>query len=867
LNATGNGRASVAEIAEALRVLAEPGQVLELRMPKTQRAGTVSGYFDDPDRAAAEAARWSGRAAGVYVTLNPVDDALLARAFNRLAERASSTTSDTDVKRRRWLLIDLDPNRPANISATDAEHELAMTRAGACRDYLTGEGWPAPVEADSGNGAHLLYRIDLPNDDPAKQLLERALEALDFQFSDKQVGVDRKVFNASRISKLYGTKACKGDDAPGRPHRYSQLLAVPESLGVVSLEQLEALAARVPQKEADEDKGAKKAGQGGIDPAKWLEDHKIAVAFDGPWGDGGQKWVLRDCPFNEAHTNRSAYVVRHKGGAISAGCQHNGCKGKGWHDLRDLFEPGWRDRASTGQDRSRDAAGQKAAEPLPWSEPLPFDRPAEPPPFPAQLLPAWLAEWVTHEAEATQTPPDLAGCLVLALAGAGVARKVRVRVRDSWTEPANIFGVGILPAGDRKSAVCGDAMSPVLEHEAAERKRMRPIIAAKASAHKVMEVRLKKLEEKAAKEENQAEAHRYRDLAAQAAKELAEHVVPDMPQCYCDDVTPEKLTQLIVRQGGRMLLAGAEGTVFEVCKGRYSESANFDVFLKGHAGDPLRTGRVGRDSEEVERPALFCALAVQPDVVAGLAEQASMRRRGFLARWLYSLPASKVGNRTTAPPAVPDAVAQGYRQGMLWLWELRASEMPGEEAGRVLNLSPEADEALREFEVWLEPQLAEGELLSYLAGWPSKLAGAVARLSLILHMAATLGTGDPWADTISRDTVEAAIKLGRDYFLPHAQLAFGLMGADVPAKDTARVVAWLPANRDKVKVWNGVSVVSRRDIHVGVFGGSRTVEEVAAVCRSLVEHGYLRDAGPAWRHDRQVFEVNPFALLGAHKAA
>ena len=25
-------------------------------------------------------------------------------------------------------------------------------------------------------------------------------------------------------------------------------------------------------------------------------------------------------------------------------CQHASCAGKGWHDLRDLAEPGWRDR-------------------------------------------------------------------------------------------------------------------------------------------------------------------------------------------------------------------------------------------------------------------------------------------------------------------------------------------------------------------------------------------------------------------------------------------------------------------------------------------------------------------------------------------
>ena len=82
--------------------------------------------------------------------------------------------------------------------------------------------------------------------------------------------------------------------------------------------------------------------------------------------------------------------------------------------------------------------------------------------------------------------------------------------------------------------------------------------------------------------------------------------------------------------------------------------------------------------------------------------------------------------------------------------------------------------------------------------------------------------------------------------------------ANENAKDAARVVGWLAeqAKCETVKLCKG-GTVSKRDIHVKVFGGSRTVEEVSAVCRLLVEHGYLRSAGPSWRRDSQLFEVNP----------
>jgi hypothetical protein len=505
----------------------------------------------------------------------------------------------------------------------------------------------------------------------------------------------------------------------------------------------------------------------------------------------------------------------------------------------------------------------KAADPTPepWAPPLPLSRQGDVPAFPAELLPPWLSQWVLAEAEATQTPADLAGNLVLAIAGAALARKVRVRVRPGWTEPANIFVEVSLPPGDRKSAVFAHATGPLLDHEAAERQRMESVIAELASEHRVMEARLKWLETKVAKAdraaegEDAAEVAGLRHEAKELAKKLAKHVVPDPPKLFTDDVTPEKLGQLLARQGGRMLLASAEGTAFEIAKGRYSETANFDVFLKAHAGDPLRTDRMNRESEALDHPALSCALCVQPDVISGLSEQASMRGRGFLARWLYATPASKVGARKVAPTPVPQAVLRDYYAGMVRLWRAPGADDSG--PGQEWPFAQGADEALREMERWLEPQLAEGEPLSHLAGWANKLSGAAARLSLILHMSATLGVERDWAGPISVASVKAAITLATDYYLPHARAAFGLMGTDERAKDAARAVAWLAAKCETVKECKGgAAVVSKRDIHAGVFGGSRTVEQVGRVCQLLTDHGYLRPLVTR-RKDSHLFEVNP----------
>jgi hypothetical protein len=93
------------DVRRFLSLLHEPGATVEVRIPKHGTYNfTASCYFDDVDAARRAVEGWDGRA-NVYVTLNPVAPALLARAANRIADRAEGTTADDQVLRRRWLLL------------------------------------------------------------------------------------------------------------------------------------------------------------------------------------------------------------------------------------------------------------------------------------------------------------------------------------------------------------------------------------------------------------------------------------------------------------------------------------------------------------------------------------------------------------------------------------------------------------------------------------------------------------------------------------------------------------------------------------------------------------------------------------------
>ena len=330
------------EIGRALSLLFAPGQVIEVRAITEE--GMASGYFDDPEAlVAAVAPLDAAGTAGIYVTLNEVNPALLSRRANRIKMRLSkkdATTADSDIIRRRWFPVDIDPVRPSGVSSTEEEHQAALVRAAEIADYLGRErGWPAPVLADSGNGAHLLYRIDLPNDEESRDLVKRALEALDVIFSDRVCSVDTANFNAARIWKLYGTTSRKGDHTEDRPHRKGILLEVPAETGLVGRELLEDLAASLPTPPAAKT-GKNSSGRGkAIDLRSWLISHGIGIAAEKPYQDG-TLYVLDECPFSGAHRD-GAFAIQFGSGAIHAGCHHNSCGGGGqrWPELREKYEP------------------------------------------------------------------------------------------------------------------------------------------------------------------------------------------------------------------------------------------------------------------------------------------------------------------------------------------------------------------------------------------------------------------------------------------------------------------------------------------------------------------------------------------------
>ena len=336
------------EITHALRLWFQAGDVFEVRVLDAvsadyRREHIESGYFDyEHISAVPEALKRLLSFRGVYVTVNPVNPDLLARAVNRLRPAGRNpTTADTDIVRRRWLLIDCDPRRASGVSSSNAEHESALAKAREIRDGLSSLGWADPIMTDSGNGAQLMYRIDLPADDG--ELVRRVIGEI-AKASSEQVAIDTSVHNPARIWRLPGTMNCKGDSIPERPHRMARILEEPQDIVSVSREQMQDIVSyQSEDTQTDVPDDEWKHTMPAFDLDSWIAQYCPELGSPQPW-KGGRKWIFPVCPFNEAHTNKSAVLIQEPSGAVAFKCHHNGCSGNDWRALRELREPGCYDR-------------------------------------------------------------------------------------------------------------------------------------------------------------------------------------------------------------------------------------------------------------------------------------------------------------------------------------------------------------------------------------------------------------------------------------------------------------------------------------------------------------------------------------------
>ena len=451
-----------------------------------------------------------------------------------------------------------------------------------------------------------------------------------------------------------------------------------------------------------------------------------------------------------------------------------------------------------------------------WEDPIPFSE-IETPPFPVDCLPGPMEAFVEELAESTQTPLEMGGTVGLGVLSTAFQKRYMIQITPDWKEPLSIFSVSIAPPGERKSAVLSAETGPVYKHEFQRREAERIDLLQNHQERDLLEKRLESLKNKAAKAKSLEEMEAARDEMLELSAQIAQFKSRHEYKLLVDDITPEKLVDVMNTQDGSITVVSAEGGVFDTMSGRYDNAANIDVYLKGHSGDPIDVERIGRKSNRVESPRLSMILAIQPEVLNGLMSNTTFRGRGLCGRFLYALCKSKVGRRKVDTTPVSDITKRRYNDFI--------EKILSDENGGVVTLSLEADQLRKDYQLCVEQRL--GREWEFMQDWGGKLVGATMRIAALLHLS-SFSVDEP----INAEVMSAAIRLAEFYGV-HAQAVYQIMGAD--EEQAKAKYLWKRISE------NGADTISKRDLFNLCKGRFKRVDEMEPALQILFDMGYLRE--------------------------
>lgn len=481
-----------------------------------------------------------------------------------------------------------------------------------------------------------------------------------------------------------------------------------------------------------------------------------------------------------------------------------------------------------------------------WPEPEPIAtrRPAEP--WPVDVLPPWAADHCEAVAHRLQVPVDLCCQLFIGVMSTICAGRVDVSTGEGWVEPTNTWTATGMRSGTGKSPAEKMIVGPLrrLERELVDR-----------SAHERRKAMVRKRKAKARLDANlkslDADSPRVSEADVwQAMADFEALPEPVEPRLLADDVTPEKLVQLLAHHDGRMAIVSAEAGLFDMVAGAYGErgrTVNIDVYLKAFSGDALKVDRKGSADRagvaiSIPRPLLTVAVTAQPTVLASLAARPDLLHRGFVPRFMLALPDDLVGRRDVDAMFAPRALdtAEDYETELVRLGH-RLWALP---TPVVVQLDADALEVFHDWRRSMEQRLGRHGDLDAVNEWVAKLFSTALRLAALLHVA----DGNPLDRLVDADTMERALTVARYWEVHAVRVLVGLWSdGDAAEEDAQKILDWvLQRGLAQFSLRDAGRHLRRHFVDGGQAYGTKGGERMLEALQLLVDRGWLRvvDGGP-----------------------
>lgn len=283
----------------------------------------------------------------IYFVMNKIKDDCYARPqCEKFVKSPKATTKDDETIIRKWLLCDFDPVRLPNISSSNEQFELAHKKAQDVFRFLKEKGFEDMVVAISGSGWHVLIPVNIPCNEETDKMVKDFYTYMGSMFSDDKVEFDEKVYNRSRITKLYSVISKKGANLPSNPWRQSKIVYIPKELKPTPIEKIKELADLVPKEEPKQTQKVKSINER-FALEQWLNTY--GIEFRKKQDGSSTKYEIKTCPWHTTHSVDNPYssaIYQDADGKVTYTCAHSHCRDKQWKDFRLYYQPDAYDKPS-----------------------------------------------------------------------------------------------------------------------------------------------------------------------------------------------------------------------------------------------------------------------------------------------------------------------------------------------------------------------------------------------------------------------------------------------------------------------------------------------------------------------------------------
>jgi len=464
--------------------------------------------------------------------------------------------------------------------------------------------------------------------------------------------------------------------------------------------------------------------------------------------------------------------------------------------------------------------------------PIPLDK-VNIPEFPVECLPAIISGYVKALAVSTQTPVEMGGILSLGILATAMQSKFIVQITNDHKEQLSLYTVAIANPGERKSPVIRKLLEPFYIYENTVNAELLQKIVRNNFQKKFLEANLEKLKKKCLKEglDESVEIE-----LQEATTKLAEFKELFPLRLTVDDVTPEKLIDMLEQQGGNITIASAEGGIFNLLSKENDRGTNLiEPLLKGNSGDRLILDRMSRKGNIIENPHISTVLTVQPQIITEIIGNKKFVGRGMLARFLFLQTRSRIGGRLCYAPEIKEETKTAYHSLITKLLDCKTTA--------TFLLNDEAKEEYQKFHDIVEKRLLEE--WHFIEAFGNKFEGCMLRIAGLLHGAEYTDDNYIGADTIKR-AIRIAECLGK-----HTEAVFLNGGANEDVENAKYIIERLKTLKS--------NVISKGDMQRNCQR-FKTAEDMLPSMKLLEENNYIKtikpESGKKGRPSENIF-INP----------